>query len=71
MKILKENKTHKAVKTNGKINIVLKGIKIDDLVFRDEILYSIPLENEEDLLCIFEQIEEENRYLFNEANELL
>jgi len=59
--ILKQNSTHKAVKNGNKIDIVLKGFKIEDLEYKDEKLYSIPLENKDDLFCIFENLDETNR----------
>lgn len=59
--ILKQNSTHKAVKNGNKIDIVIKGFKIDDLEYKDEKLYSIPLENKDDLFAIFENLDEINR----------
>ncbi len=61
MKILQQISTHKAVKENGKINIYVKGFKINDLKFEDELIDTIPLENEDDLFAIFELFEEQNR----------
>ena len=61
--ILKQISTHKAIKENGQINIYIKGFKIDDLEFSDELIYSIPLENKDDLFAIFERFEEDNRCL--------
>ena len=72
--ILKENSTHKAVKENGKIRIYLKGLSIekgyvypngdveeDDFFLAGEYLYSLPLEDEDDLLSIFDRYDEDNR----------
>ena len=65
---LQENNTHKAVKENGQINIYIKGFEIEDYKCEDEFLYSIQLENEEDLFAIFERLDEDNRCLVAEAN---
>ena len=59
--ILKQNATHKAVKVGDKIQIWLKGIEFEDLVIPDERLYSINVENEDDLFAIFERLDEDNR----------
>ena len=66
MKVLKENNTHKAVKNSKKIDIISKGFEFNGIEFKDELLYSIPLENEDDLLPIFEGIEEETRNFLNQ-----
>lgn len=68
MKILQQISTHKAVRNGNFIDIILKGFEIDDLKFEDEKLYSIPLENKDDLLAIFDQLEEDNRINVAEAN---
>jgi len=59
--IIKENSTHKAVKENNRIAIYIKGIDLEELHYPDEFLYSIPLENEDDLFAIFERYDEDNR----------
>ena len=59
--VLMEISTHKAVRNGDKIDIISKGIEIDDLKFNDEKLYSIPYENIDDLLPIFDGLEENNR----------
>lgn len=71
MAILKEISTHKAIKNNNSIDIILKGFEIDELKFEDEKLYSIPLENKDDLLAIFDRLEEDNRCNLAEANSCL
>lgn len=67
--ILKQNTTHKAVVSERGIDIVFKGTTIEatdgnDTVISwpDEIEYSIPLENRDDLHAIFVEIEETIRY---------
>jgi hypothetical protein len=67
--ILQQSTTHKAVVSERGIDIVFKGhtfeaIDGNDTVLSwpDEIEYSIPLENRDDLFAIFEQIEETIRY---------
>lgn len=78
MKILKEISTHLAILEDGVINIYEKGLDKeaeDDMEFmnkyphlyRDELVRTIPKENEEDLLPIFEDLEETNRILAAEA----
>jgi len=68
-KILKENSTHKAVlEPGGKIKIYIKGFEIDDMKYDDEYLYSIPVEDEDDLFAIFERYDEDNRINVAEAN---
>ena len=74
--ILKSISTHFAKKENGKISIYLKGMDktkfdADDLKeyphwFKDEKLYSIALECEDDLFAIFENLEENNRVNYAE-----
>jgi len=68
MKILQENSTHKAVVNGNQIDISIKGFEIDDLKFDDELIYSIPLENEDDLMAIFERFDEDNRCNMAEFN---
>lgn len=65
---IKEISTHKAVKENGVINIYISGFDCGSLHFDDELIYTIPLENEEDLFAIFERLEENNRCNVAEAN---
>ena len=65
-KVLMEISTHKAVRNGDKIDIISKGIEIDDLKFNDEKLYSIPYENIDDLLPIFDGLEENNRINLSE-----
>lgn len=59
--IIKENSTHKAVRENGRINIYTKGFYIEDLHYSDELIYSVPEEDEDDLFAIFERFDEDNR----------
>ena len=68
MKIIADISTHKAVKVGDKIKVYLKGFTIDELVFEDELLYTISLENEDDILPIFEALKENNRINLVEAN---
>ena len=68
MKTLKEISTHKAIKATNEIQIWEKGIIIDDLIIPDAYLYSIPLENKDDLFSIFERYEEDNRINLSEYN---
>jgi len=65
--VIQEISTHKAVRNGDKIDIVLKGIQYEDLNIADEKLYSIPAEQEDDLLSIFDNLEETNRVLRAEA----
>ena len=65
-KILKQIATHKAVKVGKEIHIIEKGIDFEDLHYPDVLLYTIPLENKDDLFAIFEDFEETNRCLANE-----
>jgi len=71
---LKEISTHKAVKQGNEIRIYENGLpRTEDLkglpekYFEDTYLYSIPSENEDDLLAIFERYEENNRINVAEA----
>jgi hypothetical protein len=70
--VLKEISTHKAIKDGDKIKIYRKELEFDsndDIVGEKlELLYSIPSENEDDLLSIFDDFEETNRVLMAEAN---
>lgn len=74
-KVLMEISTHKAVKDVDKIKIYRKELEFDsnyDIVGEKlELLYSIPSENEDDLLPIFDDFEETNRILMAEANSQL
>lgn len=65
---IQEINTHKAIKENGMINIYVKGFSIDELTFEDELLYSIPLEDKDDLFAIFERLQEDNRINLAEVN---
>jgi hypothetical protein len=71
-KVLIEISTHKAVKDGDKIKIYRKELEFDsndDIIGEKlELLYSIPSENEDDLLPIFDDFEETNRILMAEAN---
>ena len=67
--ILQQNSTHKAVKVEDKIQIIIKGFEIEDLKYDDEYLYSIPADQEEDLFAIFERLDEDNRINVAELNE--
>lgn len=67
--ILKQNETHKAIKRGQFIDIVLKGITFEGLTIEDNVLFSIRLEDKEDLFYIFEQIEEETRVLTHQAKQ--
>ncbi len=69
--IIQQNSTHAAVKTDTKIEIWTIGFedKADDgFKILPEMLYSIPLENEDDLFDIFEKYDEDNRINLAEAN---
>jgi hypothetical protein len=75
MTIIADISTHKAVKENGKISVYLKGFSMDihetsdvTIDFEDELLYTLPLENEDDILPMFEGFKENNRINFAEAN---
>jgi len=70
--LLQEISTHKAVKKGDKIYIYIKGMPIKNAEdrslakqyphwFKDELIRTIPAENEDDLFYIFENYEEENR----------
>lgn len=81
--ILREISTHKAVVNKDKIDIILKGLPqgifkggADEVElkatypkwFKNEVLYSIPLADADDLFYIFENLEETNRINFYEGN---
>tara|TARA_R110002124_G_scaffold212856_2_gene378931 strand:+ start:9688 stop:11475 length:1788 start_codon:yes stop_codon:yes gene_type:complete len=66
--IIKQISTHKAVRNGDKIDIISKGFEIGDLKYSDEVLYSIPTENEEDLMSIFNNLQEEIRILLAQSN---
>ncbi len=75
MTIIADISTHKAVKEGDKIKVYLKGFSMDvheaseeTIEFEDELLYTISLENEDDILPIFEALKENNRINFAEAN---
>ena len=72
MKNLKEISTHKAIQENVVINIYQKGCEKDDILdadfikkypamFKDELLWTIPISDKDDLFAIFERLEEDNR----------
>ncbi len=77
--ILKEISTHKAVKDVDVINIYEKGLPIsiaegDELErhpewFKDRLVRSIPLDNEDDLFAMFEMYEEDNPINLAEGND--
>lgn len=71
-KVLMEIDTHKAIKDGDKIKIYRKELEFDsnyDIIGEKmQLLYSIPSENEDDLLPIFYDFEETNRVLMAEAN---
>ena len=71
-KVLMEIDTHKAIKDGDKIKIYRKELVFDsnyDIIGKKlKLLYSMPVENEDDLLPIFEDFKEENRILMTEAN---
>jgi len=72
--ILQQNSTHKAVVSERGIDIISKGLDLpaDEfgpaMSFPERKLYSIPLENRDDLFAIFEDLDETNRYNLAEAN---
>ena len=69
MRIVQEISTHKAVATPTGIDIIVKGYKSEVISWEDEVLYSIPLENEEDVWAIMEGFKEQNRINLAEANQ--
>lgn len=68
-KILKQISTHKAILNGNKIDIFITGFEIEDLKYEDEFLFSIPANEEDDLLAIFDRFDEDNRINRAEANE--
>lgn len=64
MKLLKQNSTHQALLKNGVIEIWSKGLIFEDLVVEPEFLCTV--KHEDDLLPLFERIDETNRILFHE-----
>ena len=70
MKIIQQNSTHfaKINTIDNTIELWTKGLEIEDLKIEPEYLYSIPLENEDDLFSIFERLDEDNRINLYEAN---
>ena len=67
---IKEISTHKAVKTEKGINIVIKGFCSGEYSCEDELLYTIPLDQIDDVDHIMERYEEDNRVNMNEFNNL-
>ena len=61
MTIISQISTHKAVKENGYISIYQKGFTAGELHFEDELLYTIPLDEVDDVFAIMERYEEDNR----------
>jgi hypothetical protein len=61
MKKLAEISTHKAIKENGVIKIIAKGLDLDDLRFPDEVIDTLPGDHEDDVFAIMEILEENNR----------
>ena len=71
MTIINQISTHKAVRTETGINIILKGFNDDTFKEdsnEDEILYTLPLEGEDDVFAIMERYASNNRYNLAEAN---
>lgn len=76
--ILQENSTHKAVLNGEMIDIFSKGFDVeesapgaaDDLHYKDELLYSIPADQSDDLLSIFDAFDETNRCNVADANDI-
>lgn len=77
--LLEEISTHKAIKKGDKIYIYIKGMEIRDAEdkedakrhpewYKDELIDTIPAENEDDLFSIFESLKEQNRINLAEAN---
>ena len=69
--ILEQNETHVAVKSEGRIKIYIKGFEFEDLKSKPEYLYSIALDEEDDLFAIFERFDEDNRCNMAELNDEL
>lgn len=81
-KIIAQISTHKAVKTAKNIEIWMKGLSIPigykypngdieekGFHYDAELLYAIPLENEDDVLAIMERYAEDNRVNMAELND--
>lgn len=73
-KIISEISTHKAVKNGNQIDIILKGISIpigykypngsveaEGFYTKEELLYSIPATESDDVFAIMERYQEDNR----------
>lgn len=82
--MISEISTHKAVKNGNRIDIILKGISIpvgykypngeveaEGFFTPDELLYSIPAEDADDVDAIMERYEEDNRINLAELNNSL
>ena len=69
--ILQENSTHKAIKDGKEIKIYIKGFDCEDLHWEDELLYTLPLSQKDDLLAIFDRFDEDNRCNLAELNDEL
>lgn len=67
-KIIKQISTHKAVQTAKNIQIILKGFKIGSYECKDELLYTIPNDQLDDVFSIMERHSEDNRINLAEAN---
>ena len=67
-KLISEISTHKAIVKDNVINIIKKGLYIDDsLSWDDEILYTIPIERKDDVFAIMERFSEQNRINLSEC----
>ena len=67
--IIAQISTHKAVIKNDVINIVLKGIHInEELSWADELLYTMPIDCKDDVFAIMEDFEDNNRFNLSEFN---
>ena len=61
--------THKAIKTKKEIQIIQIGLIIDGEVFsKDQVLYSLPLDHQDDVFAIMERYEENNRCNMRDLN---
>lgn len=67
--LLQQNSTHVARRNGDLIDICIKALVFEDMSFPEEHLYSIPAKNEDDLLAIFERLDENNRINLAEANQ--
>lgn len=66
--LISEISTHKAIVKDNVINIIKKGLYIDDsLSWDDEILYTIPIERKDDVFAIMERFSEQNRINLSEC----